>query len=58
MRVIPTSTFTGYPGGKRTEFLADQPVDVPADYAEVLRRKGLVEMSKAKAKGAAPDTAD
>ena len=58
MRVTPTSSFTGYPDGKRTEFLADKPIDVPADYAEILRRKGLIEKPKAKAKGAAPDTAD
>jgi len=58
MRVVPTSSFTGYPGGKRTEFAAGVPQDVTADYAETLRRKGLIEKPKAKAKGAAPDTAD
>lgn len=58
MRVVPTSSFTGYPNGKRTEFLSGTPIDVPADYAEILRRKDLIEKPTAKAKGAAADTAD
>jgi len=51
--VKPTESFTGYPSGKRTEFVAGVSIPVPDDYAEILAGKGLIE--KPKAKKLAPD---
>lgn len=42
VKVIPVSDFTGYPDGVKTQFSAGAEASVSAEYAAILREKGLV----------------
>lgn len=53
--VIPTADFTGYPDGKRTEFASGVSIRVPADYADILTAKGLIEKPRYKKPEITPD---
>lgn len=54
---FPSASFTGYPGGEKTKFLAGvESAPVPASYLDVLRAKGLVSETAITTKEGKPET--
>jgi len=55
MKIIPTSTFTGYPDAVKTVFREGVESDVSTDYGNLLIKVGRATKAKPEKKPDAPD---